>query len=143
MADNNLPALDALADRINAEHQACHAAVKKGLEHALEAGRLLLETKAGLAHGEWLPWLKENCPDISERSAQRYIRLAENQEDLGAKSATVADLTMRAAEEALTTPRGGEGDIPQEAPRLSWSERMASWDGAHDHRNSWSGVSGA
>ena len=132
MTDNNLPALDALADRINAEHQACHAAVTKGLEHALEVGRLLLEAKAGLAHGEWLPWLKENCPDISERSTQRYMRLADNRGAL--ESATVADSTMRAAEEALTTPRGAEGDFKHVAPRLSWSERMANSDGAHGHQ---------
>ena len=132
MTDNNLPALDALADRINAEHQAFHSAMQKGLEHALEAGRLLLEAKAGLAHGEWLPWLKKNCPGISERSTQRYMRLADNRGAL--ESATVADLTMRAAEEALTTPRGAEGDFTHVAPRLSWSERMANSDGAHGHQ---------
>ena len=125
MTSNNLPALDALADRINTEHEACHASMQKGLEHALKAGTLLLEAKAGLPHGAWLPWLGENCPDISDRTAQRYMRIAENQDDLGAKSATVADLTMRAAEAALTTPRGGEGDDPHGAPRSSWSERMA------------------
>ncbi len=84
MTDNNLPALDALADRINSEHVACHASMQKGLEHALKAGTLLLEAKAGLPHGAWLPWLGENCPDVSERTAQRYMRIAENQDDLGA-----------------------------------------------------------
>ncbi len=128
MTSNNLPALNALADRINAEHEACHASMQKGLEHALKAGTLLLEAKAGLPHGEWLPWLGKNCPDISERTAQRYMRLAENLDDLGAKSATVADLTMRAAEEALTTSRGVEGNDPPVAPRLSWSERIAESD---------------
>jgi hypothetical protein len=27
-------------------------------------------------HGQWLPWLKENCPDISARQAQKYMRLS-------------------------------------------------------------------
>ncbi len=110
MTGTNLPALDALAERINTEHEACHASMQKGLDHALKAGALLLEAKAGLPHGEWLPWLKENCPDISERTVQRYMRLAENRDELRTKSATVADLTMRAAEAALTTPRGIEGE---------------------------------
>ena len=74
MTSNNLPALDALADKINAEHEACRSAMRKGLEHALEAGRLLLEAKKGLPHGEWLPWLKENCPDIGERCKANNAR---------------------------------------------------------------------
>ncbi len=97
----NDAALADLAGRINTEHEACHASMQKGLGHALKAGALLLEAKAGLPHGEWLPWLENNCPDISERTVHRYMRLAENRDELGAKSATLADLTMRAAEEAF------------------------------------------
>jgi hypothetical protein len=134
MTSKNLPALDALADKINAEHDACRATMQKGLEHALKAGQLLMEAKSGLAHGEWLPWLQTNCPDISERTAQRYMRLAENGDELEAKSATVADLTMRAAEEALTTPRGIEGNDPPVAPRLSWSERIAESNMLPEHQ---------
>ena len=92
MTSNNLPALDALADRINAEHEACRSAMQKGLEHTLEAGRLLLEAKKGLPHGEWLPWLKENCSDIGERTAQNYMRLAREYPKLEpAKAQRVAD----------------------------------------------------
>ncbi len=76
------------------------------MEHALEAGRLLLEAKKGLPHGEWLPWLKENCPEVSERSAQRYMRFTQNRGELESKTATVADLTVRAAEGLLTTATG-------------------------------------
>ena len=98
MTSNNLPALDALADKINTEHQACHSAMQKGLEHALEAGRLLLEAKAGLAHGEWLPWLEGNCPEIGQRTSQNYMRLASEMPKLeSAKAQRVADLSYRDA----------------------------------------------
>ncbi len=49
-----------------------------------------------------MPWLAENCPDVSERTAQRYMRLAEGRSELEAKSATVADLTLRQAEQILS-----------------------------------------
>ncbi len=32
--------------------------------------------KASLPHGEWLDWLGVNCPEICDRTARRYIRLA-------------------------------------------------------------------
>ena len=98
----NTQALDALAERINTGHQAYLATARKALEHALDAGATLHEVKTGLPHGEWLPWLKANCPRISERSAQRYIRLAKNRDRLSEKSATVADLTLREAERVLS-----------------------------------------
>ena len=98
MTSNNLPALDALADRINTEHEACHASMQKGLEHALKAGTLLLEAKKGLPHGEWLPWLKGNCPEISQRTSQNYMRLASEMPKLEpAKAQRVADLSYRDA----------------------------------------------
>jgi hypothetical protein len=85
-----------LAARVNAEHQAVTAAVKRGVEHAVNAGKLLIEAKDQLAHGQWLPWLKDHCT-ISERTAQLYMRLARRVADLEAKSASLADLTMEDA----------------------------------------------
>ena len=74
MTNNNLPALDALADKINTEHEAvCEAAVT-ATQHAIKCGNLLVEAKSELPHGQWLPWIKENC-DLSERTTQAYMRL--------------------------------------------------------------------
>lgn len=44
-------------------------------EGILEIGKRLIEAKEMLPHGEWLPWLKDKV-DFTERSAQRFIRLA-------------------------------------------------------------------
>ena len=41
----------------------------------LEIGRRLLEAKAVLPHGAWLPWLEEKV-EFSEITAQRFMRLA-------------------------------------------------------------------
>jgi len=45
--------LENLADKINAEHRACDAALRSGLAHALKAGELLVEAKTHTRHGEW------------------------------------------------------------------------------------------
>jgi hypothetical protein len=66
-----------LAARIKAEHAAYVAAIKQSLSRAMAAGDLLLEAKAQLGHGEWLPWLAERC-GIPERTASRYMKLARN-----------------------------------------------------------------
>ena len=97
----NTKALDALAERINAGHRAYLATTHRALKHAFDVGAALQEAKSGLPHGEWLPWLQVGCPDISERTAQRYMRIARRREELESKSATVADMTLRAAEEQL------------------------------------------
>jgi len=41
----------------------------------LGIGQRLIEAKAMLSHGEWLPWLTERV-EFSERTAQNFIRLA-------------------------------------------------------------------
>lgn len=60
----------------------------------LEIGKRLIEAKAQLAHGEWLPWL-EGQVEFSEGTAQRFMRLAREYEnpspvtDLGVSKALI------------------------------------------------------
>lgn len=90
-------AMDGLAAKINAEHAEARRHLGAGLRHALAAGQLLIEAKAKIGHGGWLPWLKVNCPDISERTCQAYMRVAKYLPRLGEKRNAVADLTLRDA----------------------------------------------
>jgi hypothetical protein len=92
-----------LAARIRAEHEAAGGALKRSLQHAMAAGELLLEAKVQLKHGQWLPWL-ESC-GISERTAQRYIRLVHNRETIEAKSDNMSDLSVSGALAMIAAPR--------------------------------------
>ena len=47
--------------------------------HAIKAGKLLLQAKAQLPHGQFLPWLESNCWG-SARQAQRYMRAAKSKQ---------------------------------------------------------------
>jgi hypothetical protein len=85
-----------LAEEINEHHRQCEAAMNHGLEHALEAGRLLLEVKKRCCHGDWLPWLKKNFQG-SKRTAQAYLRLHREYPQLKRKAQRVALLSMRQA----------------------------------------------
>jgi len=106
----NAPATitDTLPAKINAEHEAAFGSAREALEHARRAGELLLEAKAALKHGEWLPWIESNCK-FGERTARNYMQLATGWERLQEKSATVADLGLREALQLLddTRPKGG------------------------------------
>jgi hypothetical protein len=88
--------LSILAAEICSAHSEAISAQRRSLEKAIEAGERLIEAKAMLSHGEWLPWLKQNCPDVSDRTAQRYMHLAKHKND------TVSDLS--AAPKAVCDP---------------------------------------
>jgi Protein of unknown function (DUF3102) len=95
-----------LASRIKAEHEAIGAALKNIVHHAIEAGELLIEAKKQFTkHGEWLPWLADHCL-LTERTAQRYMRIAHNRATIEAKSDTgVSDLSLNGALALLTIHR--------------------------------------
>jgi Protein of unknown function (DUF3102) len=84
-----------LAACINIEHQASDSAMRRGVEHAIRAGELLLEAKNHLKHGQWLPWLAEYC-ELSDWTAQLYMRLARHKPELEATQ-RVTDLSVRGA----------------------------------------------
>jgi hypothetical protein len=92
-----------LGAQIAAEHESAQNAAASALLHAKEAGLVLLRAKGMLRHGEWLPWLRDQC-QIAERTAQAYMRIARRWEELE-KSATVADLTFREATRLLAKPK--------------------------------------
>jgi Protein of unknown function (DUF3102) len=115
-----------LAARIRAEHEASAVAMKRGLEHAINAGRLLIEAKEQLKHGQWLPWLEEHCA-MSERSAQLYMRLARHAPELEANPQRVADLSVRGAAELLAPPPATPDD---DEDLMEWAQRRL--DGPFD-----------
>jgi Protein of unknown function (DUF3102) len=110
-----------LAARIRAEHEAVGTAMKRGLKHAIAAGELLIEAKAQLAHGQWLPYLREHC-HVPERTAQRYMLLARHASELESKSDNLADLTMGGAIELLTPP--STPDFDDWDSISEWAERL-------------------
>ena len=74
----------------------------------LGIGQRLIEAKAMLSHGEWLPWLTERV-EFSERAAQRFMKLAREWSnptvlsDLGAtKALTLLALPPEEREQFIT-----------------------------------------
>lgn len=102
--NNRLPKL---AVEIACAHESAREAASASLRHGVEAGERLIEAKALLKHGQWLPWLKEHCK-VSDRTARLYMRLARHKDVIDAKSATVADMTIRGEVAEITEPKWPE-----------------------------------
>jgi hypothetical protein len=65
-------------------------ALKRESEHAILIGKLLVEAKEQVKHGDWYQWLDKNFA-MSKPSASRYMRLYE-----ATKSLNLSDLKIRA-----------------------------------------------
>lgn len=81
-------------------------------------GQRLLKIKEIVGHGKWLEWLGSNCPLVSERNAQRYMRAASN-------PLPQADLDLNGAgtlKQVLKLCADGRGRDPagKDAPGKSW-----------------------
>jgi hypothetical protein len=95
--------LTELAEQINWEHHRCEEAVTHTLQHALNAGELLIEAKSRCSHGTWQAWLDANF-DGSVRTAQAYMRVAARRGELEAKTQGSAPLSLDGALKVLTKP---------------------------------------
>lgn len=99
-------------ERIRSLSMELDAIGKAALEKAAEAGRLLIECKEGLKHGEWLPWLESNFT-FTDRTARRWIKLAEDIQSGKIKSDTVSNL---AEAYRITTKPKIVSDCPFQMP---------------------------
>ncbi len=91
-------------------------AKRAGGEAILTIGRGLMEAKALLSHGEWLPWLEERV-EFSEKAAQRFMLLARKYSnpttlsDLGASKALILlAIPDEARDEFIDVPHMVDGE---------------------------------
>jgi hypothetical protein len=115
MPDSNR--LPILAEEIKRAHSGVFDAAKTAAEGAIDADRALLEAKAPVKHGEWLPWLKEHC-HLAERTARLYMHIAK----LGLEPEIVAALGLKGAAQAIVA------DYPFPQPLF---------DGPSEERREW------
>ena len=97
--------LPSLATEINAKHSQTINSARTTLVSAREAGELLIEAKAQVDHGQWAKWLSENCPDLSQRTANEYKQVANCWEAIESKLAVTANLTIGSALSAIAKPK--------------------------------------
>jgi hypothetical protein len=104
--------LSQLAAKARQAHGIVANSTKVVLQHAINAGNALNEAKDRVDHGKWLAWLEENCPDISNRTAERYMKLADGSPQLEKKLQdtvkfdTMSNLTINEALRLIDEPDG-------------------------------------
>jgi len=95
-----MPRPDDLAARINAAHEEVKNSIRRGAEHAIKAGQLLLQAKETVGHGVFLEWVGEHCT-CTPRTAQLYMKLAKEKDKLGSNAKSISYLTLTEAMEML------------------------------------------
>lgn len=120
------------ADDINKEHELAQADARSALDHALECGRMLNETKINgkrdgtIPHGEWGLWIKEKV-SFSADTANVYMKLDRNRDKLNNESdqiLTIAEARRKLAPKKLTT----SDDAPQEKTAKHVFEKLTNAD---------------
>jgi Protein of unknown function (DUF3102) len=110
---NSATALSDLAEVIRTEHTAIVAAFSRALQHALTAGRALIEAKDLVGHGHWRDFLKD-C-DLGERQAERYAQLVRLYDANPSSGTDLAGLSVQAAIKRLSPKQSNAGSA-QHAP---------------------------
>lgn len=122
-ADNipDAPALRQLAAQIKEAVNTVEQHVRLAVHDALAAGKLLLEAKASVGHGQWEAWLAANC-EMAPRTARAFMLLARKYPELpAANRQRVADLPLRQALRAIAMD-------PEAPPPSTASARAANGD---------------
>jgi len=90
--------------------------------HVARVGAWLTAVRDRKQHGEWLPWLADNCPEISQRTAYNYIETYEKLN--GTNLQLVANLPVTQAYRELCIVKDPTDPTPVETPPLAplWIE---------------------
>ena len=92
----------------------------KAGEAIIEIGKRLIEAKAQLEHGEWLPWLEDKV-GFSDRSAQGFMRIAKEFPN----PQPVADLGVSKALQILALPPSDREAFLEEKHEVDGVEKTA------------------
>lgn len=85
--------LNALANEINETHAVAKSHAQLAVVFAIRTGILCERAKDSIPHGQFGPWLAKHCPQISDRTAQNYMRLVAASQSESDSDLPVAELT--------------------------------------------------
>ena len=66
-----------LSGKINDAHWLVQDGMEDSMDHAVDAGQMLLKAKQAVKRGQWGAWVDGYCI-FSDRTARKYMRLARN-----------------------------------------------------------------
>jgi hypothetical protein len=122
------PTPENLAGEINHYHAKCEEAAGQAVSCAKEAGDRLLKAKESLGHGQWTAWLQKNF-EGAPRTAQAYMRIANNWGELQQKRSSASHLSIRGALGELSSSVGSsEEEASFDMELLAIRERLACAD---------------
>jgi len=120
-----------LATRINAAHAAAEKDAASAVEHARQAGLLLLQAKKVCAHGDWLGWLEKNVT-VTARMAQNYMRLSRQMGKLDeSNTKRVSHLPLRDAIHAVAKGSARLAAVPAAVRERVFKEVEAGKNSYH------------
>ena len=98
-------------EQINLEHRLANSKASEAVQHATNCGLMLLQIKASLNHGEWLPWLNGEIEagrlEVKRSQANTYMRVASNYQRAGNLEGVTS---IRAALELLSSDKEPEAE---------------------------------
>jgi hypothetical protein len=116
------PALN-LAERIEQAHDSASRHARHAIDFAVICGRLLLEAKKEVNHGNWLAWVDTRL-SFGHRQAQKYMRLAEHAGALP-NANPGSHLSINEALAALASPKERQG--ASHTLRVTCSSESPEW----------------
>jgi hypothetical protein len=82
---DSIQSIESRTERINLLHKSILLMQINTFEYGVLIGKELSEQKAELPHGQFIKWIETNIPSISRMTANRYLRVYENQDFLREK----------------------------------------------------------
>lgn len=120
----------AAAQKIQAHHDAAHKAADKAIEHAKQAGVLLLEIKAALPHGDFSLWVEKHLT-VSIRQAQRYMAAAQGKAISVRKVKQALPVPVKYDTVSLFKIRPGEA-VSLKMDRGGWVDELNFFPSTHE-----------
>ena len=114
-----------LAGKINEAHRLFEESAQSAFDHAITAGRFLVQAKAQVAHGEWLDWVGGHC-EFTDRRARHYMLMANNEPLLEqANRNSCSDLPVVGALRAIASARSESKEQKREERRETNREKVS------------------
>lgn len=97
--------LEECAEIINDEFELMQKDAASAAARVLRIGNTLMAAKAGCQHGEWIPWVEENCP-FDRTGASRYMKIAKSGNDARVQHLGINRAIKLLSDSTTTKPAG-------------------------------------
>lgn len=93
-----------------------------------DLGQILIDTKEGLQHGQWIKWLEDSRVGFTDRNARRYMAIAKEFKEIGHNMSVLDTLSLNKLYSLASAPDEVKEEVIHSKDKIEAERKIKEYE---------------